>query len=367
MYSSLQISGYRGLGTFTIDGLGRVNLLVGANNSGKTSILECIELLRAAGNPSVLTTILGRRGEWGTSSDDDPQGYLDVAHMFANRDLTETVIIEGNQADRPRRFPGWNRRVSIDVAYLHDEQLNLEDEDSLEEDGHVALRIKWSDPPQDLNIRLTSGGFLPWSSFRRLSRLRDAPNHSVQFIRTAGIQAADVIRLFGDVVLTEREEHVTEALRIIDQSIERIASVGIERRPLVREAPGGVFLKLSGIPQRVPIGSLGDGMWRMLGVALALANAKGGILLVDEIDTGLHYSVMEDMWRMVSERASALDVQVFATTHSRDCYESLAAVVAPSSKSPSVTIQRIDPSRGRAIGFSNDDIVAAAERGIEVR
>ena len=108
-------------------------------------------------------------------------------------------------------------------------------------------------------------------------------------------------------------------------------------------------------------------MWRMLGLALALANAKGGILLVDEIDTGLHYSVMEDMWRMVSERAAALDAQVFATTHSRDCYESLAAVVRPGSISTTVTIQRIDAQRERAVRFSNDDIVAAAERGIEVR
>ena len=108
-------------------------------------------------------------------------------------------------------------------------------------------------------------------------------------------------------------------------------------------------------------------MWRMLGLAVALANAKGGILLVDEIDTGLHYSVMEDMWRMVSRRASALDVQVFATTHSKDCWESLAAIVEPHARTAGVTIQRIDPSLGRTVGFLDDDIVIAAERGLETR
>ena len=108
-------------------------------------------------------------------------------------------------------------------------------------------------------------------------------------------------------------------------------------------------------------------MWRMLGLALALANAKGGVLLVDEIDTGLHYSIMGDMWRMVGKLAATLDVQVFATTHSRDCYQGLATIVEAGSPSFQVTIQRIEPSRGRAIGFSNDDIVIAAERGIEVR
>ena len=125
------------------------------------------------------------------------------------------------------------------------------------------------------------------------------------------------------------------------------------------------MLKLREVADRIPIGSLGDGMWRMLGLALAISNADGGVLLVDEIDTGLHHTVMEDMWRMVSERAAALSVQVFATTHSRDCYESLAAIAE--SGAGGVTIQRIERSRGEAVSFIDRAIVAAAERNIEVR
>ena len=174
---------------------------------------------------------------------------------------------------------------------------------------------------------------------------REASNQSVQFIRTDGIQATDVIRLFDDVVLTEREQHVTEALRIIDQSIERIASVGPNAGPCCAKRREGCFSKLRGVPYRVPNGQFGR--WHgceCSGLPSRSRTRKGGILLVDEIDTGLHYSVMEDMWRMVSERATALDVQVFATTHSRDCYESLAAVVAPGSISTAVTIQ---PNRSK--------------------
>ena len=366
MYSSVRISGYRGLDSFRLDGLGRINLLVGTNNSGKTSILECIELLRSAGNARVVTTILGRRGEWGYSSDEERQDYLDVAHLFADHALSGKVVIDGDRPNTTNRS-SWNRRVTVEVIDRRDDQLKVEQEDSLEEDGQLVLKVDWSDATKDFKARITSAGFLQWSWARHPLRFRDDPSKVVQFIGTNGMTALDVVRLFDDVVLTERESHVTEALRIIDRSIERIASVGAERRPLLREAPSGVFLKLRGARHRIPIGSLGDGMWRMLGLALALANAKGGILLVDEIDTGLHYSVMEDMWRMVSERAAALDVQVFATTHSRDCYESLAAVVHPGAVSTAVTIQRIDARRERAVRFSNDDIVAAAERDIEVR
>ncbi|MYN66117.1 MAG: AAA family ATPase [Acidobacteria bacterium] len=100
MYSSIQINGYRGLDSFRMEKLGRVNLLVGMNNSGKTSILECIELLRSAGDPHVLSAIAGRRGEWGHADDPDVCATfgprpdpLDVSHLFANHELTGKIRI----------------------------------------------------------------------------------------------------------------------------------------------------------------------------------------------------------------------------------------------------------------------------------
>ena len=117
--------------------------------------------------------------------------------------------------------------------------------------------------------------------------------------------------------------------------------------------------------ERIPVGSLGDGIWRLLGVALALVRASGGVLLVDEIDTGLHYSVLVDMWRLVFETARKLDVQVFATTHSRDCYEALAAVTEPDRTE--ISLQRIERGKAEAVAFTELEIRQAAERGLEVR
>ena len=117
--------------------------------------------------------------------------------------------------------------------------------------------------------------------------------------------------------------------------------------------------------KRVPIGSMGDGVWRLLGIALSLVRAERGILLIDEIDTGLHYSVLVDMWRLVYETAKRLEVQIFATTHSRDCYEALASVAEAGRYD--ISLQRIERGKPLAIAFSEAEIVQAAERGIEVR
>ncbi|MDE0039407.1 MAG: AAA family ATPase [Gammaproteobacteria bacterium] len=362
MYSSIEIHGYRRFESFRLAGLGRVNLLVGTNNCGKTSILECIELLRSAGRPLVLQSILGRRGEW-QDANDSVRPALDVKRLFANHDLGGKIVVGGCSAESLDVQDQVVMEVQEAASSIEQEELPglFEDESSLDEE--LFLNVNWSNPAEAFRTRITGDGLLD----SRLLRTRNGHGQTVVFIRTPGMTSRDVVRLFGDIVLTEREDHITRALRVLEPAIERLAPVPYDRGPIVREGPGGVFLRLKGVADRIPIGSVGDGMWRMLGLALGLANAKDGILLVDEIDTGLHYSVMEDMWRVVRERACALSIQVFATTHSRDCFESLAAIAKSDVESGDVTIQRVDAGRDDAVRFGNQEIVAAADRSLEVR
>src|SRR5438045_2113512 len=70
-----------------------------------------------------------------------------------------------------------------------------------------------------------------------------------------------------------------------------------------------------------PLYSLGNGMLRTLGISLALVSVKDGILLIDEFENGLYYSVQPDLWQLIFQVARCLNVQVFATTHSWDCIE----------------------------------------------
>ena len=381
MYSSIRIQGYRGLDSFRMQGLGRVNLLVGTNNCGKTSILECIELLRSAADPHALWAIATRRGEWAHIGEGDSRASLgprpdslDVSHLFANHELRGTILIEADRA-AGAAVGGWNDKVTVYLESRSGSQLDEQD-DGMEggDDAPLVLHVRWSEAHEHFRGRVTDEGFLSTSQIRRYlnlarstksARARNGSDRSVQFVRTSGLTAADVVRAFSKFVLTPTEDAVTQALRIVEPAVERIAPILDDRIRANRHAPGGVMVKLREAADRVPIGSMGDGMWRMLGLALSIANAEGGVLIVDEIDTGLHYSVMEDMWLMLSEAASALSVQVFATTHSRDCWESLAPIAK--SETGDVTIQRIDRSRGEAVRFSRDAIVAAAERGNEVR
>lgn len=365
MYDEIQIKGFRGLRDFTLKPLGRVNLLVGMNNSGKTSILEAIELLGSRGSIRTIWNATSRRGErfW---IEEETRRYSegDVSHLFYGHGFKvgSNILVSSNPNST-------GEKVEISVLPESETQQELfADSSNGPYSEQLNFRVEWSngEPHSMVEVPLSPRGGIQSRAFsRQLPDRQDSP--PVQFISTSALSIDEVMLLFDEVVLTPEEDLLVEALGTIEPAIDRIASIGSDRSRMYPRQ-GGIVVKLNEFANRIPIGSMGDGMWRMLGIALALVNARNGILLIDEIDTGLHYSVLPAMWKLVNENSTRLNIQVFATTHSRDCYESLATIANENVSSNSdVTIQRIDSEAHSSTVFSEQEIVAAAERGIEVR
>jgi AAA15 family ATPase/GTPase len=103
---------------------------------------------------------------------------------------------------------------------------------------------------------------------------------------------------------------------------------------------------------------------------LALNQAKGGIVAIDEIDTGIHYSSMQDVWRAMKRMADLTGTQVFATTHSREC---LSAAREAFGRSDAMRLYRMSRGAGdtlspvQAISYDDDERDAAAKMGLELR
>lgn len=367
MIDEVTIKGFRGLRDFSMSNLGRINLLVGTNNSGKSSILEAIELMSSTGSVRPIWSATSRRGEllWVDDEDKRRYGEADVSHLFYGHEFDV-----GSRFEISAWAGGENKQFSMEVLSIPEEDRDsFVGPQSSEIGDSLGLRLEWRNglPTHPLLAPLTPRRGLS-SRFVRVSIERhDLP--PIQFISTVALSPDEVLSLFDDVVLTPEEDLLVEALRTIEPDIERIASIGSDRTrsaSVIRQ--GNIVVKLKNHRDRIPIGSMGDGIWRMLGIALSLVNAKNGILLIDEIDTGLHYSVLSKMWHLVQSTAERLNVQVFATTHSRDCYESLASISHDDiSEGSCVTIQRIEKNAKHAISFTEQEIVAASERGIEVR
>ena len=367
MYSSIEISGFRGLEQMRLEGLSRVNLLVGSNNSGKTSVLECVGLLHSASDYRVLRSVLEARGEW--LPDENHGRVYDIAQLFSCRDTAECIRLSGQ-----RLGAGWPQgSVATEIAVrAGQQQLGLPLRDEAEESvWESPARLVWksSERQREFDTPLTAERMLPARTTAQHGWGAPDDSPRVRFVGTGGLVQGDIGDVFGDVMLTDAEDSALEAMRLIEPRVERIGVLPSWRPRIGSSARGGIFLRMGGVDGRVPIGSVGDGMWRMLGLALALARAQGGVLLVDEIDTGLHYTVMQKMWTMIAQRSKSLNVQVFATTHSRDCYESLASVADPGTTPPGdLTIHRIEHENGGSVvSFGEHEVAAVAERGLEVR
>lgn len=356
MLKSLRIENFRCFRAFELQQLGKLNLLVGTNNSGKTSILEAVRFLCSQSIFDALSQVMLNRGEYIWMAEDARGQELDVRHLFHEHEINigSQFSIIGRKSNSEEKLV-----VSIQKNSEADRSENL---------GPLALRIQklGQEPEISTTVPLSVDQGLS-THLKWLSSNSSTIGVKTQYITPSSLTAKEMITLFDQVVLTPEEDLLVEALQTIEPRIERIASIG-PGKFILPNSPGGLVIRLAGSHQRIPLRSLGDGIWRMLGLALALVNARNGVLLVDEIDTGLHFSTMADMWRLIWKTAQRLNVQIFATTHNSDCWTSLDAIA--SAETPSnegIVIHRIEKGKPHSIVFTERQVVIAAQRGIEVR
>lgn len=374
---SLLIEDFRGFGRFEIKNLGRVNLLVGTNNSGKTTVLEAINILSANGDFNSIWRTLRAGGEDVFIEREDcnspPVREVDIRRLFRGHELeagkTFKITSEGDSGVKSITAK-IEDTASTDQQLLEPISRQIDSTEDILPPFYLSLMWRPGIGKEIIIPLSTWGGF----SIDMFSRSSLRPNLvesiPVRMITTTSLTTDNISLSFEKIVLTPKEDLVTEAMRIIEPDIERIASSGSDRNRYGSRlsSRGGILVRLKGVKDRIPIGGLGDGIWRMLGLALAVVQTENGILLVDEIDTGLHHTVMEQLWRFLYECAKRFNVQIFATTHSWDCCHSLAVICRDDvSEGSDVTINRIERGRGEAVGYSEREIIAVADRDIEVR
>ena len=378
MIRSLNLRGYRGFKSFGLSDLKRVNLLVGKNNCGKTSILEAIDFLVSKGNPLVLDRVTFRRGERVVRDDDDMADPFDrvtvpdVSHLFFERHLEPGASFHISSDES-------TGRVSVELLSVAEVEEELGNGDprgwqrSLFEDRSepipaFGLRITGKVPGWIPVLPVTENGLLPSLNsvlFRRLMPGKVSGERHVQFL-TADSLRPQSMRDIWDKVLTEgRESEVINAMRLLVNELDSIHFLSGDPS---RTASGGVLVGFRGGGRRLPLGSFGDGMRRLLALSLSLVRTADGLLLIDEIDTGLHFSVMEDMWKLVVNTARWSNVQVFATTHSYDCIRGLADLVESSPTLASdISVQKIENSLAEAVSLNAEQVRVAVRQDLEVR
>lgn len=367
--ANLTIEGFRSFRELKLEGLGRVNLITSRNNMGKSSLLEAVRILASDSPLATIHSILTHREEDVFDTDEpSKQEYAEIAlqistlfHGFPELSGSwKSILVAADGHQQPMKLTltlGWfsEERAENGTRRYVSRQMELLDE----EDGIPALVIGTGDgerifPLENLRrVHYSSRPLRP--EYRGLMSI---------YVSSYGGERTDQLGVLWDrIALSDLEDQVVEALRIIDPSIAAVSMVGGDRLRRPRTA----IVRSGRIPRPVPLRSFGDGLNRLFGIALSLVNAKDGLLLIDEFENGMHYSVQLATWRMIFRLAATLGVQVFATSHSWDAIEAFQKAAAETAEDG--VLVRL-ARKGEDIiptVFREDELKIATRDGIEVR
>lgn len=360
MLNSLEIRNFRAFRDLKIEHLGRVNLLVGKNNVGKTSLLEAIRLYASrASTPTFIWDIMIARREIKPPFVNVRDMLAALKYLFYGRNdiLPGLLPIQIGPIDAPEEILsiaiGWSVTETRE-GKLQTRPLEAgEDYTSDNLSPHLTIQAAGATIDYPLDPSLPQG----------ILRL-NANEIACIFAPANGLSEQRITNLWDNIALTKVEEDVLSALRFIAPGLLNLNFVSTplsrgERIPIVR-------IKDSEEP--LPLYSLGDGMYRALGIALALVNARNGILLIDEFENGLYYTVQPDIWQLIFQVARRLNIQVFATTHSWDCIEAFQQAMQKEPQAEGLLI-RLESLRGDVVATTFDEgmLGIATHEHIEVR
>ena len=356
MLKTLTLRRFRGFESYHVADLARVNLIVGKNNSGKTSILEAVELLVAGGHVSAFYGSAERRGSTVPHLRSDPGPA--VSDLFYGHECQPGVFLELSSEDAQLTLKV--RVRSLDAVEDAGRAKGWHYDEEHPEPA-FALSIISSRTSEDYLFPITEDGMIvDYGSIHRQTAPLDK---AVHFLTLASFSFEGMVRAWEDTLTHGRESEIVQDMRLLLPSIDSIHFLGGDRT-----TGGKILVGSRGAGRRFPIASFGDGLRRLLAFRLALAGAKNGFLLIDEIDSGLHWTVMDDVWRLLVQVAERLNVQVFATTHSYDCIRGLSTLIrARRELAGQVAIHKLDRSLPQAVTLQGARIPVAVEQEIEVR
>lgn len=171
----------------------------------------------------------------------------------------------------------------------------------------------------------------------------------------------DLSTIWSTITLTKKE---VEAIDIVNESM----SIVIDRISIVNDE---IKVLLSGDDSPVRIETLGDGVKRVLLYALNLVSAKDSLLLIDEIETHLHHSVIRKLWKIIFEYAIKWNIQVVATTHSQDAIREMFYEAAANEKYQQVSqVLRLQIGRDgkhEVIQYPYEDLEFMMSTNLEIR
>lgn len=300
-FKNIEIRNFRGIDHLKIEDFSRVNIFLGQNSSGKSSVLECLLLLMGMSNPELPQNInsIRLRSHYST--------FLDLGYMFRNFNVK--VIPEFSS----EMFDDTKRHLALYLTYIFDEkaQADMSVGQILTSETNTSLNtlkmvfdIESSNKKNNYESSIT----VNQQGFNMNMKLAESYLEKYNAVLlSSDLGGGNLANDLVELAKRRMKDIVTERLKLFDS---RITALEILNNV--------AYIGLEGIDQLLAVKMQGDGLRRYLNIVAASANPMNNILLIDEIENGLHYSAYKKLWEAIFALAVSTNKQVFVTTHSKE-------------------------------------------------
>ena len=371
MLRTLSIHNFKCFDKFVLGPLSRFNLITGENDLGKTALLEALFLHSGAKNPALATSINVFRGMDKLPANPEILWGWHFRHL----DFSRPIELKGQREDLsagPHDGKVEEDLLTISLQRASNSTQQIEGEglggapeaqattETIEE-RYLAYEYK---PAAGTTIhgftKLHRRASVPKPQARLFTQSDAKQEETAQFLSArTRVFSFDAKRL-SNLIAKKQKSQVVDAVRLLDKRVEELQVHTGDVEPYI--------MADIGLPEMMPLPYAGEGLTRFVSIVIGVLNISGGLLLIDEIENGLHHSVLARVFQALIQLAKDHEVQVVATTHSRECVKAFYQA-SKSFTQPEMALFRVERDNGkrRLIHYDEASLEAAMDAEFEVR
>ena len=303
MINRIEIKNFKVIKELILEDIPLISIIGGKNNTGKSTLLEGIFLFYDRANPDLFM----RQHQWRGLNALEISSYGMWAPFFYNLDLEqeiklsftvneqeEKVVIKYNPSISQEIYSNFSQRIESRKAFFplsttpQGEAIELIYYINNHEIGRSHFILDGTDQRIKFNKKVMKPIKVIYLSGRR-NPIEDA-------------------MMFGKLDMEGKVSEIVDDLRIIEPRVKSLSAIPFGNT-------SAIYADI-GIGKKLPVSLMGEGTAKLLSMILSIASTKDGIVLIDELENGIHYSIYEDLWRLLIKLAQKYNCQLFITTHS---------------------------------------------------
>lgn len=359
MIQAITLENFRGHKELIMNGITPLTLVSGKNNVGKSSLLEAVFAVQAHRAPDVFNKISALRGN----------GLEHVLQswesLFYGMNPDEAIRFELQHSDATKSSLTFQKEANLPLAVIQ----NIEQSTApvlgqsiAQERMPYAIRFEYKHESYSEN------GFFYANQLQTSVNVQTSLDHNEQealpwtlFINPVGFKNdLNLMEWMGAIELKDKKEYIVDCLKMIDPAT----------KDIITAAQNGLtqlyVKKQEGV---IPLKYAGDGFVKLLYLMSAIIYQNDSLILIDEIENGLHYSMYAKVWEIIAKVTAENNSQIIATTHSYELITESCRGIKASDREKDFSFHRLEKTENKTSDncYNTELLDVAFQSDLEVR